>query len=94
MSSSDSVDISGMPDVIRLVEEAAQSDRPLVLRRGEKIVATMQPTTPDSDTEELTESQIQALRSAAGAWTDFDSEAFLERVYSERDTSDRPPVTL
>lgn len=93
MADRKSVDISDMPDILRLVNEAASLDQPLVLRRGAKVVATVSPVF-DDDNGHLTADQIESLRAAAGSWADLDADTFLEQVRSDRDNSDRPIAEL
>ena len=95
MSSDNSIDISDMPDVLRLVEEANARDRPIILKRGDDELATIRPVERDvPPRKQMTGEQIEALRSAAGSWEGFDSEAFLEQLYAERELDHRPPITL
>ena len=43
------IDISGMPEVARLVDEVERTKRPRVLRRGDKDVAVLMPATSALD---------------------------------------------
>jgi hypothetical protein len=97
MNDSDTVDVSEMPEVIRLIEAASKSGKSIELKRGSDVVATLS-TTPSEPgafaRRAMTEAQIASLRSAAGSWKEFDSEAFLKHIYEERDRDDRPLADL
>jgi hypothetical protein len=41
-----------------------------------------------------TEGDYEAFRSAAGSWSDVDTDAFIKNVYESRRNSSRPPVRL
>lgn len=93
----ETIDISEMPDVVRLVEEATVADTPLLLRRGDEVVAIVHPLAPGSTSatrRQLSSRQIVALRSAAGGWKEFDAGAFIHAVYRDRDSDDRRIVDL
>lgn len=94
MKDTEPVDISDMPDVRRLVDEAERSDEPLVLRTEGKNVAVLISTSQRRRPAILTEDEIEILRSVAGAWKDFDSDAFIEQIYRDRESEYRPPVDL
>lgn len=97
MHDDESIDISNMPDVIKLVHTASNTGRLVELRQGDSVVATLRSTIrPDkeSDDRQMTKIQIDALRSAAGGWADFDSDAFIDHVYAERERDDRPDFSV
>lgn len=93
MSESNSIDISDMPDVIKVVEHASKSGRSISLRQGQAVVATVQPTikkrTPPRRGK-LTQEQIDRAMSAAGSWRHIDAEEFIAQVYATREMDDRP----
>ncbi len=41
-----------------------------------------------------TEADYEAFHSAAGSWSDVDTDAFIKNVYESRRNSSRPPVRL
>lgn len=96
MKDSDPIDISGMPEVIRLVDKATSSDEPVALRRGDEVVAEIVPVIGPSGRlrKRRTAEGRAAFRAAAGSWKDVDTEKFLERVYERRRLSTKPPVEL
>jgi hypothetical protein len=94
----DRVDISAMPDLIRLAEEVAQTGQPLVLHRGDEEVAVLVPAgerrrkrrTPRT----LTPAQREAVLSTAGGWVGLiDAEQFKRDIKAAR-SDHRPPVKL
>ncbi len=92
MSESVSIDISEMPEILKAIEEAAEEGRRLELRDGAKVIGTVLPAEHKPFHGTLTEAQVEEILSVAGAWKDFDSEAFLDEVYATRALDDRPPV--
>lgn len=93
------VDVTNVPELLRLAEEVRASGRPLVLRRGGEELARIVPARPARHgrlkQKKLTEEDVAAFRAAAGGWADFDVDAFLKDVYTSRDLSiGRPPVEL
>jgi hypothetical protein len=97
MNDSDTIDVSDMPEVIRLIEAASKSGRSIELKRGSDVVATLSTALTGSLASNhctMTDAQIASLRSAAGGWKGFDSETFLEHIYNERNRDDRPLVEL
>lgn len=95
MKDYETVDISGMSEVTRLVEDASEADEPLILRRGNEDVAILTPVTSGRKNWKPTDEQIAAVRSAAGGWKDMDVEALIEQIYRDRENyGDRPPVEL
>lgn len=94
MNQSDSIDVSEMPEILRLVEAASASGESFALLRGSQVIATVQPVagkrTPPRRGP-LTEEQIDKAMSAAGSWQGMDSQAFIEQIYATREADSRPP---
>lgn len=87
MKDADAINISEMPEVAKLVEQVIESGKPLILCRGEEVVAILAPIGWEESPlrrRNLTDEQIEAARSVAGSWHDFDADAFIERVYRGR----------
>jgi hypothetical protein len=83
------IDISNIPDLVRLVEEVAATKTPRELKRDNKIVAVLMP----SNTKRKT--SIQDALALAGARKDIPSdnmEACLYRIRHE--SKPTPPFTL
>ncbi len=97
MKDSESIDISGMPDVERLVEKVRQSQEPITLYRGEVAVAEIVPS--GTHTRRLirrrTKEGREAFLSAAGGWKDIvDADQLIADIYESRRISIKPPVDL
>ncbi len=92
------IDISNTPDLVRLVEEVAESGKPRMLRHADKDVAVLLPVKKDpshrSPLRKKTKVDYEAFRSSAGGWKDVDVDKLLEDIYASRNISTRPPVDL
>jgi hypothetical protein len=89
------VDISGLPELVRLAEEVRDLDEPRLLRVGEDDIAVLVPLRGASRKQRRkTEAELNATRSAAGSWADIDTDQLVEDIYARRRISDRPPVEL
>lgn len=83
------LDISHMPDLIRLTEEVAATKQPRELKRENTIVAVLMPTTRKRNTS------IQEALALAGAWKDIPSDEIEERLHRIRHASQPTlPLTL
>ena len=93
-----SIDISHVPDLLRIVEEVADSGKPRLLRRDNEDVAILMPiksaTLPRLRPRKKTEADYEAFLSSAGTWSDVDVDEFLRENYESRKRSVRPPVDL
>lgn len=92
-----SIDISDVPDVLKLAEEVRRDGEPRVLRRNGEDLAVVLPL-PASEKRHgrrvLSEADYEAFRSAAGGWQDIDTDRLIENIYESRRISTRPPVEL
>ncbi len=89
------VDISTMPDLVRLAEEVARTGTPRVLRRGDTDIAILSPAKPKHrfKGKRVTEEDIAAALATFGTWKDLDAEKFL-RELDEARSDNSPPVEL
>jgi hypothetical protein len=92
------VDVTNDPELLRLAEEVRQSGKPRLLRRGGEDLAVLSPVgrvtrRTSRKAKTYTKADDDAFLASAGAWTDFDLEAFLKRNEESRALS-RPPVEL
>ena len=94
------LDISNVPELLRLVEEVRKSEEPRVLRRDGEDLAILFPVKPPrrrarkASADEVARSKDGILK-AAGGWKEIvDAEAFKAYIYERRRTSSRPPVHL
>ncbi|MBI4322413.1 MAG: hypothetical protein HY675_28300 [Chloroflexi bacterium] len=90
------VDISEMPELLRLVDEARKADESRVLSRGREDVAVLRPLKPAlrRTRRQKTKADYAAFLSAAGSWRDVDTEKLKSDIYESRRRSTRPPVEL
>ena len=92
-----SIDISNIPELLRLVEEVRKSEKPRVLRRDSEDLAILMPTKLPSKRKPKrgrTKEDYEAFRAAAGSWKDVDTDKLIEDIYESRRRSSRPPVDL
>lgn len=89
------VDISHVPELLRIAEEVRASGEPRVLRRRGEDLAILTPPKPRrKPTRARTSKDLDAFRSAAGGWKDVDTDRLLADIHADRRVSDRPPVEL
>ena len=90
------IDISRMPDLVRLTKKVEATQTPLELTREDKLVAVlMPPPQATAKKEEKTKADYEAFLSAAGGWKDLvDTEKLKKDIYESRKISTRPPIEL
>jgi hypothetical protein len=74
------MDISNVPELLRIAEEVRITHQPRILRRDSEDVAILMPVTPSSQRRvkrELTKSDYKAFLSAAGSWSGLIDSAIL-----------------
>lgn len=92
-----SIDISNVPDLLKLAEDVRQTRRPRVLRRADEDIAVLMPvqTAPKKASKHgPTAEDIAAFEAAAGGWAEVDVDRFLADNARSRQLSSRPPVEL
>ncbi|MFL5658268.1 MAG: hypothetical protein ACJ8CB_29295 [Ktedonobacteraceae bacterium] len=83
------IDISNIPDLVRLTKEVEATQTPLELKRENKIVAVLMPT------EKKKKTSVQDALALAGAWKDIPSDDMEERLDKIRhESKPTPPFTL
>ena len=88
------IDISNTPDLIRLVEEVAESGKPRILRRADEDVAVLLPVKKAAAPRKKSKADYNAFLASAGSWADVDIDTFLSENAKSRRLSSRPPVDL
>ena len=92
------IDISNVPELMRIVEEMLAARQPRILSRDDEDVAVLMPVTsaPESPTQqEKTDADYEAFLSAAGSWNGLvDPDKLIADIYESRKLSKRPPVEL
>jgi hypothetical protein len=87
------IDISNMPDLIRLTEEVELTKKPRILKRHKKTVAILIPV--ESASSPKKQQAIEETLALAGSWSDLDwneVEQALDRIRHE--SKPTPPFTL
>jgi len=90
------LDISNIPELIRIVEEVRDTNSPRVLKRDSEDLAVLVPVPSRRRRagQTPTKSDYEAFLSAAGSWKDLDVDKFLADNNASRTGSSRPPVDL
>lgn len=96
MADIEPIDISGVPLLECLVEEARRARQPIELRKGDIVVARLMPVEQPAERsiKERTAEGHDAFLKSAGSWSDVDADAFVEAVYESRRITTRPAVDL
>jgi hypothetical protein len=91
------IDISSIPELVRLAEEVAITRKPRELIRERKTLAILIPPTATARSKKKlgsTHADVEAFRSAAGSWRDVDVEQFKKNVSDSRKMSTRLTIKL
>lgn len=91
------IDISNMPHVERLVDEARQTQEPVVLYRDDEVVAEIVPVGGrlGRPVRKRTKEGREAFLAAAGSWDGLvDADQLIADIYESRRNSMNPPVDL
>jgi len=92
------LDISDLPDVVRLVEEVREAHAPRVLRWKNEDVAVLMPAPARKRRRRRdrkpSEKDLEIFRSSAGGWADMDTETLKANIYADRRASNKPPPEL
>ena len=89
---STAIDISNIPDLVRLTKEVEATQTPLELKRENKIVAVL---TPVETEKPKNHKAIEETLALAGAWKDLDFEEMLQELDRIRhESKPTPPLTL
>ena len=92
-----SIDITHLPDLLRIAEEVKATKTPRILKRESETVAVLMPVgtaVKPKKKREQTKADYEAFRKAAGSWKDRDVEKFKADTYASRRLSTRPLVNL
>jgi len=93
-----SIDISGVPDLVKIAEEVRMTGKPRILRRNGEEMAMVIPislTRRHKATQNRTKSDYDAFLSAAGGWKGLvDADKLIEDIYESRALSTKPPLEL
>lgn len=87
-----SIDISNMPELVRIAEVVEATKTPRELKRESKTVAMIIPATNarPKKKREKTKADYEAFKAAAGSWKDIDAEQLVADIYRWRQEGSRP----
>jgi hypothetical protein len=91
------IDITNMPDLVRIAEEVEATKTPRELVRENKPLAVIMPArkAPAKKKGAKPKADYEAFRAAFGSWKDVDTENLLKNIYTDRRrTNTRPSVKL
>jgi hypothetical protein len=91
------VDISAVPELLRIAEEVRRTNEPQILSRANEAIAVVAPLRAaprPRSARRGSQADHEAFLAAAGGWKDLlDAEQFKEEIAAARG-SDRPVVDL
>jgi hypothetical protein len=89
------IDITNIPDLLRLAEEVEATKKPRVLKRHNTPIALLAPVKRQPMAKTKQQANYEAFLSAAGSWKQLiDAEQFKKDIYESRKLSTRLPVQL
>jgi hypothetical protein len=92
------IDISHVPELMRIVEEMLASRQPRILSRDDEDVAVLMPVASAPEPplqQEKTRADYEAFLSAAGSWNGLiDPDKLIADIYESRKLSTKPPIEL
>ena len=91
------IDITNMPELVKIAEEVDATKTPRELRRENKPVALITPVTGAKKAKKQkakTKADYEAFKSAAGGWKDIDTDKLIAEIYESRRRRNRPAVKL
>src|SRR5450755_2088113 len=91
------IDISNLPDLLRVAKEVQVSKTPGVLKQRNEAVAILMPAEAaflSSRKHTQTHSDYTRLRKIAGSWKQVDTDTLLHDIYADRKRSNPPLIKL
>jgi hypothetical protein len=91
------IDVSSIPELLRIAEEVGSSGESRVLRRDDEDLAVVVPLSVRTKRRKgrtLSAADRDAFLSAAGGWKGVDTDKLVEDIYASRRISDRPAINL
>jgi hypothetical protein len=94
MSQPTPLDITNMPDLVRIAEEVEATNKPRVLKRDNTPIAILTPVTKKQSSQAKSKA-IKETLALAGAWSDLDFEKMLNALdHIRHDSKPTPPFSL
>jgi hypothetical protein len=90
------IDITNMPDLVKIAEEVEATKTPRELRRENKTVAVIMPARSARARKQRgnTKEDYDAFFAAFGSWQDVDTDTLNQNIAEQRKRSNRPPLEL
>jgi hypothetical protein len=90
------IEISRIPELVRIVEEVRKTNKPRILSKRKKPVAILRPLNDSGKRRDWRKEKADrdAFLASAGSWKDVDVDEFLKNIYESRRISSRPSVQL
>ena len=91
------IDISGVPDLLRIAEEVRTTRKPHILRRDSEDMAVLMPVNSPryKARRTKTKADYEAFRAVAGGWKGLiDTDKLVSDIYESRRISTKPPIEL
>jgi hypothetical protein len=94
MSHPTPIDITHMPDLVRIAEEVEATNQPRVLKRDNTPIAILTPVKKQQSSK-AKQQAINETLSLAGVWSDLDFDEMLEALdHIRHDSKPTPPLKL
>jgi hypothetical protein len=77
------IDISHIPDLVRIVEEVEATNKPRELRRDNKPVALLTPIIENTE-------KWKKIKATFGSWSDADADKLIANIHRWRTEGARP----
>lgn len=89
---SKSIDISDVPEILRLAEEVRRAGEPRILQRDGEDLAMVVPLPPAGKRilKKPNAEDYAAFHRAAGSWADIDTDTLIDDLYRARREGTRP----
>jgi len=89
-----SIDISNMPDLVRIAEEVKATHKPRILKRDRETVAMLVPV-ERAENKSRSQAHYKAFLAAAGSLKELlDAEQLKKEIYESRRITTRPLIRL
>lgn len=83
------IELRSLPNVLRLADEVRTSDEPCVLALDGEAIAVLTPLPTTKRRRAMphatSDTAFEAFRSAAGGWSEIDTDRLLHDIYADRD---------
>ncbi len=94
MSQPTPIDITNIPELVRIAEEVEATNKPRVLKRDNTPIAILTPVTKKQSSQAISKA-IKETLALAGAWSDFDFKEMLNTLdHIRHDSKPTPPFSL